>query len=236
MNQTAEFYFERAYNKYKNNDVEGSFNDLDEAVRLDPENTLYYMTRGLQRHYRQEYELSLPDFTRIIELSGDLDELAEAYLNRSTCYQVLGQRDDLLGDLTWLIENGKADARIYERRGDCYRALGYPKEARADFTTAFQLIPRQDNTIWLIHVLLSRAHTAYQAKQYEDAVNDFTEILASGTDNLSFLSNAYGWRGKAYYKLNKLTEALADFNQMRVVNGDTPSSDLSHYTDLIRDV
>lgn len=223
MNQKAEYYFNLAEDDFKTKDLEGSFNNLNRAIELDPNNIIYYWTRGMRRAHLEDYDLAVPDFTKVIEFGSDLEDIAAAYLQRATCYELLQQREKLLSDLDWLIKHGKGDSHIYAWRADCHRRLNHLREAIEDFSAAIQLAPENDE------LLLQRARTAYAIELYDEAIIDLTQILVLGKPHHNFLAAVYRWRANANYKMNKLEEAFQDFSQMSIMYGLSPFANVADY-------
>ena len=70
--QTAEEYFYRAYNKYKNVDYYGAISDYTKAIELNPDapfNHLSYHQRGMAKLVLRDYYGAISDFTKAIELN-----------------------------------------------------------------------------------------------------------------------------------------------------------------------
>ncbi|MEO8608203.1 MAG: tetratricopeptide repeat protein [Chloroflexota bacterium] len=222
MEHTAEYYYEQSEEKWKKHDAVGSFAALGEAIRLDPTNTYYLWERGLRHSFREERELSEKDFTRIIELSSDLDEIAKARWHRAVCYELLAWPDDLFRDLTWIIENDKGDEDTYIWRGNCHLRAKRYGEAIADFSTALELSPQAGMALW------RRAQINFHLGGYEEALQDLTRLVAiADKDNPLDSNTIYTTRSVCFYRLNRYVDALDDFNRVREIVGEPTISDLS---------
>ena len=77
--QTAEDYFERAYDKDENGDYYGAISDLNKAIELSSDYTIAYFNRGLAKSNLKDYYGAISDYTKAIELDPDY---ADAYNNR----------------------------------------------------------------------------------------------------------------------------------------------------------
>src|SRR5436190_5406327 len=73
--------------KWKSGDREGALSEIDEAIRLDPQNVTYRFLRGtansgLEPDTYDAHKQAIDDFTFVIEHSSDDDEKTEAHEKR----------------------------------------------------------------------------------------------------------------------------------------------------------
>lgn len=69
--------------------------DLDEAVRREPRNPLYYNRRGALRYETNDFEAAIRDFTQAVSLKSDL---AAAYCNRGLAHYWKDRKDMAAAD------------------------------------------------------------------------------------------------------------------------------------------
>jgi tetratricopeptide (TPR) repeat protein len=244
----AAYYHQRAQVRFRYHDFDGGFADLDEAIRLDPTNPEFYWSRALCRYQRAVWDSSIPmdietilsrqqrnlelaeaDFARMIALSSDAEQQAEAYRKRLSCHRYLGQFENAITDANWLIEHGFGDGTTYEWRGICRRKLGHLEEAIHDLTIAVQSLPDY-------YPRYERARAYYQARQYRQAIQDLTEILSSHDVHQHDLGLMYQWRAFAYYRLGEFENSFHDFNQVQQLHGQPPFPDVASYVQSIQNL
>ncbi len=231
----VKFYFERSEERLKNGQIGGGLADLDYAIRLDPNFLEGYRRRAEFRYDGKEYELAVEDLTKIIELSDDIEEIADCRKKRAISYGHVRLYWELVKDVDWLIENGFGKQIDYAWRGLHKFESGDFEAAIRDYTAAYKLSP--NNTEFLI----KRAQSYYFAHRYEEAVRDLTTILESYESYPLSLRAVYMWRGRAYFKMDDHQKALSDFNEaLRLVGNDPFSSALAymqqhHPQDLVDD-
>ncbi len=223
IQRDAAYYFKRADERVRADDVEGAVGDLDQAICLDPENVHYYWKRALLRYQHNEHRLAVEDLTRIIQLTSDRDELESAYSTRALSYENLELYHELVADLTWLIDHGFGTDTAYAWRGHHLHQQGHFEAAIRDFTAAFELSPETED------FLLQRAHAYYQAGRYDEAIYDLTHILGSPDHHPNYLIAIYHWRGLAYYHLGQESDALADFSEEMRLRGRSACSSVDEY-------
>lgn len=90
--------------KLYNHDSEGALRELEEAIRLDPENAEAYFYRGNIRYGSMQYDLALEDYTKSVTLN---ESFADAWSNRGDLYQAIGQMDKACPDWRKAEELGK---------------------------------------------------------------------------------------------------------------------------------
>lgn len=221
--QDAEFYFQRSKARYKQRDWSGGDADLDKAIRLDPDNLDYRWERGENRYDRESYRHAIEDFTRIVQLSTDLDELEEAYGKLVVARGWIGRHAEIIADLDWLIEHGINLGSNYSYRAFLKRYTGRYEESIEDYTKAIAIEPYRD-------IFLLRAHSYIGAKRYAEAIVDLTRTLDEDVDRIpQHRAWVYHWRGHAYYCQRHYQKALDDFNTKAQLEGKSPVVDVHEY-------
>lgn len=219
----AKFYFERSEERLKNGEIGGGLSDLDYTIRLDPSFLEGYRRRAEFRYDGEEYLLAIEDLTKIIELSDDVEEIADCRKKRAISYEHVGLYWELVKDLDWLIENGFGKQIDYAWRGLHKFESGDFEGAIRDYTAAYKLSP--NNT----EFLMKRAQSYYFAHRYEEAIRDLTTVVEKSESHPMFLRVAYMWRGRAYFKMGEHQKALSDFNEeMRLIENEPFSSALAY--------
>ncbi|MEP7289928.1 MAG: hypothetical protein ABI947_29635 [Chloroflexota bacterium] len=224
MIQEAEAYFQKSRESYRAGDLKASLAALDKAITIDPNNHEYYMARGDLRYMLDEYGPSIEDFTKVIDDSQDLDELAEAHSKMLVVYHYWsGHTNEVIEELNWIIAHGFGRSNDFSWRGLHMLRLGLIENAISDYSAAYELASSND-------YLLGRAHAFYAAQYYEKAIDDLTLILDK-KDPLhpSILAAIYHWRAKAYRKLNIKENALSDANQEMLLRNQEPFSTFDEY-------
>ena len=93
--ERAEHYGNSGDNKIGDRDYEGAIEDLSEAIRLDPQNNLYYSWRGVAYYELGRHEEAIKDYCRSIEI---IPSPANLY-NRAESYYKTGKDSEALADL-----------------------------------------------------------------------------------------------------------------------------------------
>lgn len=223
MEHDAAFYFKRSNKRFAAGDAQGGYDDLDQAIRLAPNNTEYLWRRVMFRFQAEEHQLAAEDFTRIIELITDLKEIEDARRKRLVYYAHFRLHEEAIADLDWLIAHGLGDGDTYASRGYHRREAGDFGGAIEDYTSAHELLPQVNG------ILLQRSIAYYMAAQYEESVQDLTRIIESNPQQPNHLKLLYHNRGKALYRWGKHQEALDDFNQVARIVGREPYPDSTWY-------
>lgn len=211
MNQDAELLYNGLDAKFESGDQEGAMADLNEAIRLDPQNTAYRLTRGIVKtgpSWTDTYEAhteAIADFSFVIERSSNEYEKDEAYSKRALSHLVLKQYAEALVDLEWLI-NEEDDPEFWiDIRSECKRELGLFEEAIKDFSLAIDT--RKTNEL-----LMERAKTYREMGAYQDAFRDLAQMEGEVYDNLLIK------RAQLYYQMGGYKEAIEDFTRLLYIN------------------
>ena len=148
----------------------------------------------------EELEAKIDAYTKAIELNP---AYAEAYVNRGSAKNSLGQHQAAIADYTRAIALNPTDAEAYYNRGNTKNSLGQYKEAIADFDRALELDPADADAY------NNRGLAKSNLGQYKEAIADFDRAVAlSPTD-----TDAYVNRGNAKNNLGQYVEAIADLDK-----------------------
>jgi len=176
----------RAIAKWRLKDASGAFADLAQAINVNPENFEAYNRRARFRYDRQEYQRSLADFNRAIELM-----------------------ETLLGELKWGSAQADRDQATYlatqlpdlfRFRGQAQANLGDRAAALQDLNRAIELRPD------FAAALLLRARIRDEAQEFESAFADYSQVTKLAPKNPD------GWRNRGWLQLlrHEWSAAIAD--------------------------
>ena len=91
INPNPASFTNRAIARYKTNDLEGSINDFNKALNLDPGFRNAYFNRGLTRIDTHDYKGAISDFTMTLNLDS---HSGQAYYFRGTAYSKLNNQPE----------------------------------------------------------------------------------------------------------------------------------------------
>ena len=77
--ESADFYFDRAFEKGKNGDYYGAIVDYTKVIKINPQNASAYYNRAWNKGSLKDYYGAIADYTKAIEINPQDDE---AYYNR----------------------------------------------------------------------------------------------------------------------------------------------------------
>ncbi len=103
MTAASAALFKQALAKFHAHDVRGGWDDLDEAIRLDPSQWEYFWTRGAFHYRRHAYYSAEEDLTQAVDLCPDDKSAAKIHERRMFCYGYLEKLDQVVQDADWLI-------------------------------------------------------------------------------------------------------------------------------------
>lgn len=177
---------------------ESALKAYDRAIAISPRNPLHFAGRGHIKALLGRKKEALADFDRALQLDP---ESVEALRKRAVVRQQLGLpggREDLDRAISFAPQH----ASLWYDRGVMRRQAGDLSGAIADFTEAIRREPR------LADAYYTRAGLLARQGQRERAIADYTQTI-----ELSHKPQAYVNRGTLYMQLDRVREALADFEQ-----------------------
>jgi serine/threonine protein kinase len=170
---------------------------FDDAIRANPDYLEAYVGRAEVRRNLRQYELSLEDCNRVIQINPIEPR---GYQCRGFGYSLLTQYEPAVRDLNEAIRLNPNFALAFEHRASAYSALQQYEKAVEDYTQALRLRPRNAE----YHIRRAVAYT--NLKQYDEAVKDYTEAIRFQPNN----ARAYNGRASVEEVQGDAAGAAAD--------------------------
>ena len=158
-----------------------------------------YRNRAIKYQHINDYEKSLRDSTKAIDL---LPTLEDTYITRGNAYRGLNMPQLAIMDFTTAIKLDPNDEVAYYNRGCVYGQLGQNEPAIADYSQAIRIYPGCSQAY------NNRGAIYCEQEVYEKALADVTKALELDKKYV----DAYCNRGKIYIAMNKGTAAIDDYN------------------------
>ena len=167
-----------------------------------------YYAQGLVFYKSMEYDRSIDDFTKALEINPKDEENHKVYYMRGRSYLENRQYDQAINDFTKALEicpeTDKATRfSIMESRGNSYHALNKKDAAIKDFSDAIALNLEHKN---MKYVYNNRGWVWQNKEDYQKALKDYYAALAIDPA----FAPAYFGRASSWYKLGNLPRALED--------------------------
>lgn len=109
----TEYYINRAYMRYKNDDYEGAMSDFNYVISLEPDNVTAHYDRALLRTEVGEDNAALDDYEKVLKHEPDNEA---ALHNRASLYMKTGQYRKAIAALTDLLRHDpKNFVALYNR-------------------------------------------------------------------------------------------------------------------------
>lgn len=150
-------------------DQEQRWADINQALELEPGNTLGLRVRGQMYVGDKKYDEAIDDFAKLAtERNSEPVEL----LLLARGLRGDGEQDAAMKAVTRAIEINQDMPAAYSLRAALYLAMEKDDEALADVTRAIELNPKD------IEGLRTRARVYYQKEKYKEALKDVEKIIA----------------------------------------------------------
>jgi tetratricopeptide (TPR) repeat protein len=197
-----EFYINRASIYSSLQQREKSFEDLNKAIALQPDQAeSAYNNRGLLKMDEKDFLGAIEDFNKAIQLNPK--ESVKMYNNRGLAYLDLGEYSKALADFHQTLELNPRHLKAYYNRARVKQNLNDFKGALEDYDQLLKLNPR------FLEAYNNRALLKWDLNDKEGAILDFNEAL--NRDPLYF--QAYINRSLLFISLDRIEEALSDLEK-----------------------
>ncbi len=142
----AKGHFDRATKLFDSNDIPGALTAFNAAIRLDPENGLYYFRRAYLYGRLNDANAQINDYTRAIRYKGNL---RESHYNRGSVYLSEKLYPSAIGDFTSALAIDPSFYQAHYNRALAYFHSGNLKAAEADLNRAISINPEHGRSYFL---------------------------------------------------------------------------------------
>jgi tetratricopeptide (TPR) repeat protein len=207
-------YLMRGMVRYENDDLDKAFDDVNEALRLDPKYVAALVERAYLWQCRDRLDLAIADINQAIQLDS---QNSYAYVERGVFHFGMKEYGLALRDFNQAVRLGSRAAVIHLCKGMIHLERGEGEPAIAEFNVAIRLDPKRlDAYIGLatVYLLRSDAHKALEVFDHAVLI-DPRSADAREARAVYFLSH-----GKNEKALDDLNEAVrldpASANRLRM--------------------
>ena len=172
---------------------------MDAVIRLDPDDTYAYLSRGLAHFAKGDEVSAMADLDAVIRLDPDH---ADAYMLRGILCGNRKQWDQMIADMSEAIRLTPDDAKAYYHRGIAYGEQDALDQALADMCEAIHLDPDHADAYRV------RGDCHRYKSEYDRAIADFDTALRLDPEN----APAHLGRGAAYRMKRHPDLAIADYD------------------------
>lgn len=148
-------------------DLDKAIADLDRAIELEPDNSMFHFNRGLAYSMKGDDDQAIVDYDRAIDLNSD-DPVA--YERRASSYMIKGDLDQSIADYDRAADLAPDYAEIYNGRSMAYWLKGDLDQSIADLDRLINLAP--DNA----QAYFNRGVACVEIGETDRAIADFREF------------------------------------------------------------
>ncbi len=233
---------------FSRGDYNNAARDYDEAIQLNPKNSVAFYNRGNVYNRLGQYDDAIENYDKAIELRPDY---ANAFNNRCSAYTAKGAYDRAIQDCTRAIELDATKANFFVSCGNAYNKKPDYDRAMSDYDEAIRLDANN------VSAYLGRCSALIDKANYGNAIESCDQALKRQPDNSSARNNrcwarailgpqeqlkqaledcdealrlrpndpyAFDSRGLVYLKMGDFDKAIANYDQSIVLGGERAGS------------
>lgn len=147
----------------------------DEAIRLSPNVSRFYLNRGIAYDQLKQYERAHQDFDKALELCASDDEYRKEYFyNRAMCFHRLKKYSKAVDDYNQAVSLSPSDPSFLAMRARSEMMLGKYQDALDDLNRSVTLHSDPDEQA---SSLFQRGLTYKAMHKEDDAVKNFSQSI-----------------------------------------------------------
>ncbi|NEU72763.1 tetratricopeptide repeat protein [Hassallia byssoidea VB512170] len=207
----ADDFYAQGVDKFRKGDYKGGIDNLNEAIRLNPNYAKAYYIRAFIRAassknwQEKDWQGAIADINQVIKINpNDVD----AYKTRAFFRTQLKDFQGAIADTNQAIKINYNDVNAYKIRALSRAQLKDFQGAIADLNQVIKINPNDAGGY------VGRGMYRNQLKDFQGAITDFNQAIKIDYNNIY----AYNGRGEARINLQDLQGALADLNQAIKIN------------------
>ena len=219
LSSTNKILFSNRGDCYRNlKDYPRAIEDYTRSINIDPNYQQVYFWRAWTYNELKDYQSAVKDLEKLLELNPNYS--SAAYNNLAFSYAGLGEYDRALSNCERALEidpdNKSAEKnrkQLIEKINDVSFLIELAKThgmaekytlAEQEISRVIELEPENQNALFL-HGLIY-----FQLEEFQNALNEFNKLLELAPNHSS---DAYKFRGDTNLFLEKLDEAIADYER-----------------------
>ena len=201
--QMTEAYRERGWAKSRLIQEDQGFDDIEQAIKLDPKSGASYHTRALMTiNLRHDYKAAILDLDTAIQLGP---EDWKNFNVRGFCKLQLQQFEEAIPDLTKAIELNPKTGNPHQHRAECLYALGKYEQAVEDFEAGIAKEEKPDDRQYY---LTAACH--YVLQNYRKSIKYAKKAISRDNDDWM----CFQLIGHCHYALKECQAAFANYDAM----------------------
>ncbi len=183
-------------------DIDKTIRELSEDIQKNPNKADNYVIRGMcYSTFKSEYEKSITDFTKAIDL--EKNEKAGYYSSRGDSYKKLNQFENSFRDYSKAIEIDPNYRSAFLGRGEIYLINNELSKSLEEFIKASEIDPPKGNAYFL------RGKSLFEHEKYNEAIRDLLKAISENQD----YHDSYKLIGDSYVRIGKPVKAINMFKR-----------------------
>lgn len=166
-----------------------------------------FYKRAVLKYKDKDYGGAITEYTRAIDLNNSS---AVLYNNRGVCKYKMQRYSEAIEDYTKAIDADPNYVHAYFNKGNSHMGIGEYDQALIAYDKTLEIDPNYKKAY------VNRSKVMYQQGNYDGSIADLNKGLELGARNKEKLHLELG---NAYLQLNKLDEALSNYNDALKING-----------------
>jgi len=205
----------RGYTYSRKKQYDQAVSDLNEIIKLDPNNALAYISRGDIYCIKDQFDKAIDDYMKAIKLDPDY---AEGYKNRGKVHEQLGQEKKAIKDFKKALNlnpDNESTKQMLEAIETPMDDFDLDDDEKNDYThqhvfhvffynEAIRIDPNDAKAYF------SRGCSYMFSDEYNKAIDDLTEAIRLDPD----YARVYFVRGNTYLSVGQHEQAIDDFTEV----------------------
>jgi tetratricopeptide (TPR) repeat protein len=158
------------------------------------------------------YIEAIEEYTKYIDITRKTRQYPDGFLNRARTFAKFPNWNMAFADYDKYLKLKPKDVNVMMEVAQIRESLNQPEEAIKQYRQALIADPKFSLAAFKI------GKSLFDAGKYQECIQEFTTTIENSAENMLLLSEAFNYRGNAYFKINDNLSSLIDFENAVSLN------------------
>jgi tetratricopeptide (TPR) repeat protein len=210
--EKARTRYQKALGALHESKIDIALSEFKKTNELLPDFLSAYSYRAFIYFNTKRYKEAIQEYTSYIQYSKQTRSYPDGFLNRARTFVKFPNWQMAFADYDKYIKLKPKDVNVLMEVAKLRESLNQPEEAMLLYRKVLKADPKSSQAAFKI------GKSLFDAGKFTESISEFTKVIENSENKPEMLSEAFNYRGNAYFKMNDNLSALIDFENSVSMN------------------